>query len=191
QRVVVVQLQPFRYDPAAARLWTRRTLTVRVRFSGAKPGLAAAAAQAEDRGGEPLLRSTVLNYEQGRRWRQPRPVAGRGLFERPRGARDGANAAQAAAGVAEGGPAGPGRMAGSGAWALDATEPLANGFPAGVGIGEVSVHRHEFDPTVAPPSAPYVTFEIPVQVEDADGDGFFTDGDRIVLYAQSWWERSG
>src|SRR5262249_10455647 len=176
QRVVVVQLQPFRYDPAAARLWTRRTLTVRVRFSGAKPGLAAAAAQAEDRGGEPLLRSTVLNYEQGRRWRQPRPVARRGLFERPRRARDRGHAAPAAAGCDEGEPEVRVRIAETGAWALDATELLANGFPAGVAIGEVSVHRHEFDPTVAPPSAPYVTFEIPVQVEDADGDGFFTDG---------------
>jgi hypothetical protein len=66
QRAVVVQFQPFRYDVAAERLWTRRTLTVRVSFVGGVGGPKALAPAPEDRGGEPVLRGTMLNYEQAR-----------------------------------------------------------------------------------------------------------------------------
>src|SRR5258705_307903 len=81
--------------------------------------------------------------------------------------------------------------ASSGGWVLHASARLARGSPAGVPTAEVSVPRHEFVPNIAAPNPPYVTFEVPVEVEDADGDQPFTAGDSIVFYAQSWWERSG
>jgi hypothetical protein len=190
QRVAVVQLQPFRYDAATERLWTRRTLTVRVNFTGVSSAPSTAAAPGEDRGWEPVLKSTLVNYDQGRRWREPRPALGRGLFDR-HGLRVGPAGAQAAAAFDETEPEVRVRIAATGVWALDATELLAKDYPTGVPIAEVSVHRHEFLPSVLAPNPPYATYEIPIEVEDADGDGFFTAGDRIVLYAQSWWERSG
>jgi len=195
QRVLVVELRPFRYDVAAERLWTRRTLTVRVSFVGGvgRLGAPALAPAPEDKGWEPILRGSVLNYEQGRRWREARPaLSPRGLFDRAPGAR-GTGAAGALGGPPfdEDEPEVRVRIAATGAWALDATELLGKGYPADVPIAEVSVHRHEFVPGVLAPSPPYVTFEVPVEVDDADGDGFLTAGDRIVLYAQSWWERSG
>src|SRR5262249_54222829 len=83
------------------------------------------------------------------------------------------------------------RIAETGVWALDATELLAKGDPARVPVAEVSVHRHEFVPDVLAPDPPYAPFAVPIDVDDLDGAGFLSDGDRIVLYAQSWWERSG
>ena len=190
QRMVVVQLQPFRYDVDTERLWTRRELTVRVSFTGARSGPSAAGA-AEDRGFEPIFESTVLNYEQGRAWREARPVLGRGLFARPQGLRAGPPGTVAVAAFDEDEPEVRVRIAQTGAWALSADSLLDKGYPAGVPIDEVSVHRHEYVPSIAAPNPPYVTFEVRVEVEDADGDGFFTAGDNIVFYAQSWWERSG
>ena len=191
QRVALVRLQPFRYDAISQRLWTRRTLTVRVDFKGAEPVSAGAAVAAEDVGFEPILRTSLLNYEQGRRWRKARPALGRGLFARPQGLRSGRVGTEGVPAFDETEPEVRVRIASTGAWVLHATELLAKGFPAGVPITEVSVHRHEFVPNIAAPNPPYVTFEVPVEVEDADGDQAFTPGDSIVFYAQSWWERSG
>src|SRR5262249_24335537 len=51
---------------------------------------------------------------------------------------------------------------------------------------QVSVHRHEFVENASPP---YVTIELPIQVED-DGNGIFDGDDRILVFVQSWAERS-
>jgi hypothetical protein len=97
QNVTVVQLMPFRYDAATGRLWTRRTLTVRVSFTGARSRPSLLGAPAEDKGWEGVLATTLLNYEQGRPWREPRPALGRGLFDRPQGLRATIPGGQAAA----------------------------------------------------------------------------------------------
>ncbi|HEY2954456.1 MAG TPA: C25 family cysteine peptidase [Candidatus Eisenbacteria bacterium] len=194
QRVVLVTLQPFRYDVAAGRLWTRTSVTVRVSFvaAGAAPLAAAGAPAPADRGWEPVLRSTVLNYEQGRRFRASRPaLSPRGLFDRPGPWRAGPAGVLGAPPFDESEPEVRVRIETTGAWALDAAELLDKGYPAGVPVGEVSVHRHEFLEGVRAPNPPYFTPEVPIEVEDADNDGFLSTGDRIVLYAQSWWERSG
>ncbi len=194
QRVVQITLQPFRYDVATGRLWSRRSLTVRVRFVGAalgRLGLSLAPAP-QDRHWEPVLRGTVLNYEQGARWREPRPaLAARGLFDRSLLERATRPGVASAAGFDERAPEVRVKLDSTGVWALDADPLIAVGFPVNVPIAQVSVHRHEFIPDVAAPNPPYVTLELPIEVDDVDGDGFFTSGDRILVYEQSWWERSG
>jgi hypothetical protein len=91
-----------------------------------------------------VLRTTLLNYEQGRPWREPRPALGRGLFDRAQGLRAALPGGQAAAAFDEGEPEVRVRIDTTGVWALDATELLARYYPSGVPIAEVSVHRHEF-----------------------------------------------
>ncbi len=192
QRMVPIQLQPFRYDDATGRLWARRSLTVRVSFTGGTALRARPAAAPEDRHWEPVLRGTVINYEQGRRWREPRPaLAARGLFDRSLFDRAAPTGAQAAPGFDELEPEVRVRIDSTGVWALDADLLLGLGYPAGVPIAEVSVHRHEPIPNVLAPNPPYVTIELPGEVDDLDGDGTFSSGDRIVVFVQNWWERSG
>src|SRR5438093_2636017 len=82
QRVVAIRLYPFRYDEAQGRLWARRALTVRIEFQGG--GTAVPGGLPEPAGHfEPVLKGTILNYEQGRRWRIRRARTGEGRFPAP------------------------------------------------------------------------------------------------------------
>jgi hypothetical protein len=192
QRVVVVRLQPFRYDEASGRLWTRRTLTVRVSFVGGPAAPTGPAPLREDRLGEPWLRGTVLNYEQGRAWREAPPAhAAAGPFGRPLFGREAPGAAASVAAFDETEPEVRVRIDSTGVWALDADQLFAMGYPTGVPVSEVSVHRHEYLPGVAAPDPPYATYELPIEVDHAGPGTDFQSGDRIIVYAQSWWERSG
>ena len=51
----------------------------------------------------------------------------------------------------------------------------------------MSVHRHEF---VEGANPPYVTIELPIEVRDGNANGVFDDGDHILVWVQSWAERS-
>jgi hypothetical protein len=185
QRVVAIRVIPFRYDEAASRLWVRHALTVRVDFTGiaAPPrGL-----QTPDRHWEPVFRSALVNYEQGRAWRLPRAAgptpAGGSLLERsarPQGAR-------AATAFDEGAPEVRIRVDSTGVYAFPYDDLAAQGYPAGVPVGEVSLHRHEY---VGPADPPYVTIELPIEVDDANGNGTFDSGDAIVAFVPDWAERA-
>src|SRR2546422_304277 len=85
QRVVAVRLYPFRYDEATSRLWARRALTVRIEFQGG-PSAPPGTPPEPDGHFEPVLKGTILNYEQGRRWRIRRAVPEGTLFPAPRSA---------------------------------------------------------------------------------------------------------
>jgi hypothetical protein len=199
QRMVAVQIRPFRYDEAAARLWAHRRLRVRIEFAGVTAGGAAAGALApalEDRHWDPVLRGAVLNYEQGRRWRTARPAAVRGgrggsLFDRAPGVdRAPRPAAGAAIGLFdENDPEVRVQIDSSGVYALTYGALVAKGYPAGVPVGQVSVHRHEFVEDAIPA---YQTIELPIEVDEAQpADGVFGPGDQIVVFVRSWAERSG
>lgn len=189
QRVVAVQVWPFRADEASSRLWIRRALVVRVDFAGgAEPALAA---PAEDRHWEPVFESALLNYEQGRRWREPAagPAAGRSLFRGTtldRAALPAGIAASAA--FDENEPEVRVRVDTTGVYGLDFDALAAQGYPGAVPVAEVSLHRHEFVQGATPP---YVTLELPIEVDDANGNGVFDSGDRILAFVRSWAERSG
>jgi hypothetical protein len=191
QRLVALRLMPFRYDEATGTLWARRSMKVRVDFTG-PPGAPAAGAPAEDRHWEPVLRNAVLNYEQARSWRAaPRPARRLDL----RGAADPGGLLGAP------GAAGPARAAAfdedfpevrvlvdsTGLYQLRYADLAPHGYPAGIPIGQVSVHRHEF---VEGQSPPYVTIELPIEVEDRNANGVFDGADRIVVFVQAWAERS-
>jgi hypothetical protein len=191
QRLVAIRFQPFRYDEAAARLWARHRMRVRVQFAGAGAGSSALAPATEDRHWDPVLRGAVLNFEQGQRWRVARPAAtrrgatgGRSLFDRAPGF-------VAATGVAlfdESDPEVRVLLDSTGVYELPYDALAAKGYPVGVPVGQVSVHRHEFVEGAVPA---YQTIELPIEVDEAQpADGFFGSGDRIVVFVQSWAERS-
>jgi len=185
QRMVAVRLMPFRYDESIRTLWVRQVLRVRVEFSGAT---STAAGPSEDRNWDSVLREAVLNYEQGRGWREPARSATRAEF--PGGPLFGAaRPAGAAAALAfdEGYAEVRVKVDTTGLYRMRFSDLSPHGYPAGVPIGKVSVHRHEFLEGMTPP---YATIELPIQVEDLNNDGIFNGADRITMFVQSWAERS-
>ena len=192
QTMIALQIRPFRYDEAAGRLWARRSVTVRLSFTGGTaPAAALPAAPVEDRHWEPVFKRAVLNYEQGRRWRAapasrrgPAPGTSGSLFDRSgrpaRGLRNAAfDESQTEVRV---------RVDTTGVYGLEYDKLAAAGFPAGIPISELSVHRHEF---VGYGSPPYVTVELPIEVEEGPNrNGTFDSGDRIDVWVQNWAERS-
>jgi hypothetical protein len=194
QRMVALQVRPFRYDEATGRLWLRRSLTVRVDFTGAAPGVApgaaaSASAPATDSHWEPVFRNALANYEQGRRWRAPQPAAipspASGLFG------DRAALPAALRGIAafdEDQPEVRIKVDTTGTYSFPYAALSARGYPADVPVGEVSLHRHEY---VGAADPPYVTIELPVEIDDANANGVFDSGDAIVAFVANWVERSG
>src|SRR5438105_4854803 len=169
QRLVAVKIMPFRYDPTLGRLWSRKSITVRVDFSG---GGAAPASPLgggrEDGSWEAVFREAVLNYSQARDWRLPaHPATRRGAFDlAPPGAAISARGLAAAA-FDEDNPEVRVKVDTSGVYQLSYALLSANGYPSGVPISEVSVHRHEFVENTSPP---YVTIELPIEILDVDGN---------------------
>jgi Peptidase family C25/Propeptide_C25 len=185
QRVVAVTLYPYRYDAGADRLWSRDHMTVRVDFVG---GSTTGGGGMPDRHWDAVLREGVVNFDQARGWREPSPARragpGRSLFPaRPAGA--------TAFGFDESQPEVRVLLDSSAVYQLDFNSLATNGYPAGVPVGEVSVHRHEFLEGTMAPDPCYATIELPIEVDDRDGDGFFDNSDRIYVPIQAWAERSG
>ena len=187
QRVVAIRLYPFRYDEATGRLWARRALTVRIEFQG---GASAAPETRPESDGhfEPVLRGTILNYEQGRRWRIRRAALEESLFPRPRsGSRIAPGGAAQPSGFDEDEPEVRVKLDSTGVYGLEFAQLESHGYPDSVPVNEVSVHRHEFIENASPP---YETVELPIEVDDRNGNGTFDQGDRILLWIQNWGERS-
>ena len=185
QRLVQLTVYPYRYDAAARRLFVRDAMTVRVSFAGAVAPLAARpAAGEEDRGADAMFDGVLANSAEAHAWREPRtPMSGRSLFDRVK-----PSAALGAPGFDEDEPEVRALLDSTGVWTLDYATLAAAGFPAGVPIAEVSVHRHEFLEDAA---VPYETIEIPVDVVDANANGTFDAGDRVVVWILDWARRSG
>lgn len=200
QRLVAVQVRPFRYDESTGRLWVRRSLTVRVDFTGVAPGTAAGTSSTPvtDSHWEPVFRNALANYEQGRRWRAPLGASGASPASRLFGDRAVAPSALfGAAAFDEDQPEVRIRVDSTGVYAFSYDDLVARGYPndVPVPVGEVSLHRHEYvDPSAAsydPTGPPYVTIELPIEVDDVNGNTFFDSGDAIVAFVPNWVERSG
>jgi hypothetical protein len=182
QRMVAVSLRPFRYDARERRLYSRRTLTVRIEFRGATaPALRAAS----DRHWEPVLQASLLNYAQGRAWRIAREAQATPLF--PRG-RTGTTSVTGGGPFDESFPEVRVKLDTTGVYALTFNQLVAANpqFPS-LPIAQVSIHRHEFIEGATPP---YVTAELPIEVDDVNGNNTFDAGDRIVVFVQNWYERT-
>lgn len=184
RRLVHLEFRPFRHEPGSGRLVAPRTLTVRVDFNRPAGAAAQVATTSEpDPHADAVLEGSVVNWTQGRGWRVP-PAP---LTER--GSRVGAAPAGAAAANAfdESFPEVRVRLDESALHRLPYEQLTPHGFPVGVPVGEVSVHRHEY---VANASPPFVTIELPCEVEDANANGLFDAGDGIWLWARKWSERT-
>jgi hypothetical protein len=180
-RLVQLEVRPFEYQAATRRLSSPLSLTVRVDFHAPQgsPGPGGASLTSVS---DPVLQSVVLNREQAPAWR----VAPHAHLGRVRSGDAGARLPGGAA-FDDTDPEVRVKLGETGLYRLDADRLLANGFPAGTPVGEVSVHRHEF---VEAGDPPYVTLEYPIEVEDQDGDGRFGSGDGVWLWARSWAERT-
>lgn len=187
QTLVRVTLYPWQYDARARRLTQRSSLTVRVSFGApAVTPLAAGIPAAADPAADALFGGAVINAEAGRAWRRPResavPRSGVDRLFGP-GAR-----AQGGAPFDESEPEVRVLLDSTAVYALDFDALAAAGYPAAVPVAEVSVHRHEYLEDAA---VPYQTIEMPIEVLDANANNTFDSGDRIVMWAQNWAERSG
>ena len=184
RRLVLLEIRPFRYDEASARVWSPLALTVRVDWN--LPGGAAAlpaGAGPPDRNVDPALETSVLNWEQASGWRTPpAPLAdARSRF--------GARPAGAAAALAfeEDQPEVRVRLDETALYRIPYDDLAGKGYPALVPVAEVSVHRHEYLEGASPP---YGTFELPCEIQDANGNGTFDSGDAVWLWSRNWAERT-
>ncbi|TMQ69444.1 MAG: hypothetical protein E6K81_14970, partial [Candidatus Eisenbacteria bacterium] len=135
--------------------------------------------------GEPVLDAAVLNHEQALAWREAARPARRGaLGAAPSGRVPGPARANA---FDEDFPEVRVRIDTTGVYELAYDDLFNVGYPAGIKIDQVSVHRHEFAEGAIPS---YQTVELAIDVDDADHDTFFGSGDRIIVYAQNWAERA-
>jgi hypothetical protein len=183
QRMVAIQVRPFRWDGSTRQVTWTSSVTVRVDFVGGTTSSAAPAM--EDKHWEPVLEQALINYPQAREWRgrpsgAPRPASS-ALIGRPLAGSAGRAAFD------ENFPEVRVQLDSTGVFALPFDELTTKGYPTGIPISQVSVHRHEFVENASPP---YVTVELPIEVEDSDGDGTFDSGDRILMFVQSWAQRS-
>lgn len=183
RRLVHLELRPFRHDPATGRIASPLVLTVRVDFN--RTGLAATATTTADpdRHADAVLDGTVLNWPQAQGWRvPPAPLRDRASVFGTRPAA-GANATV----FDESQPEVRVQLGESALYRLDYESLAAQGYPVGVPVGQVSVHRHEAIDGAVPP---YVTIELPSEIEDSDGNGVFGPGDAVWVYARDWASRT-
>ena len=184
RRLVQLELRPFRYDATSARLWSPLELTVRVDFN--RPAGASAMAEtmgATDRHVDAALATSVLNWDQGQSWRVPpsagraggslfpRKAAGTGVLPAPEDDEDEVRV----------------KLEETGLYRLRYDDLAAKGYPAGVAVSQVNVHRHEFVEGATPP---YTTIDLPCEIEDANKNNVFDAGDGIWLWTRNWAERS-
>ena len=195
QRMVALRIRPVRYDEVSGTVWSRRSLTVRVDFQGvATNALRASTGQPiEDRHFDAVLEQALLNFEPARAWRTPLSTAtltGAELMRRanPSGLSAGSlSASRSIAAFDEDNPEVRCVIDTTGVFALTYANLSAQGFPVGIAVNQLSVHRHEF---VAGGNPAYATIELPIEVDDRDNDGFFNGSDRMLVFVRNWAQRS-
>jgi hypothetical protein len=187
RRMTSIEVRPFTWDAGSGRLTAPLRLTVRVDFNRpAGASLLSSIASAPDPHVDPVLESSVLNWQQGSGWRAVATPASRGSLLK--GILDGKSVTGAPLAFDESDPEVRVKIDTTGIYRLSFDDLAAKGFPANVPVGEVSVHRHEFVEASVPP---YATIELPCEVEDANQNGIFDSGDGIWVWVRTWAERSG
>ncbi len=188
RRLTSIEVRPFTWDAGTGRLTAPLRLTVRVDFHRpAGASLLSSIAAAPDPHVDPVLESSVLNWQQGSNWRVAASTGNRGSLLR--GILDGKSAVTGVPlAFDESDPEVRVKIDTTGLYRLSFDDLVAKGYPANVPVAEVSVHRHEFVEAAAPP---YTTIELPCEVEDANQNGIFDSGDGIWVWVRTWAERSG
>lgn len=180
RRLVSLEARPFRYDEGGARLTAVAGFTVRVDWNRPAGASALSRTPAEpDPGMDAALATSVLNFEQARAWRSgPRASRSGSLFARP----------AAASAFDESEPEVRVAIDSTGLYQLPYDLLAPKGYPSGVPIAQVAVHRHEF---LEGQNPSYATVDVPIEVEDVNVNGTFDSGDLILVYARTWAARSG
>ncbi|MFQ5599968.1 MAG: hypothetical protein ACE5G2_05375, partial [Candidatus Krumholzibacteriia bacterium] len=177
QWVVPLEVRPLLYEPRSGRLRIVRRLVVEVRMQpggrGARePDDASTAELVTPRSWERVYRSTVVNATSARRWLRARARV------------------RQVGGPLKSGLLRPGllgedewklRVGETGPLRVQASTLLGAGFPDGTPVDRVRLVLKRFD-EARPLDAQIL--EIPILVEDADGDGLFRAGDSFLFYAE-------
>lgn len=157
QRVVVLQVRPVQANAARRSLVVHTEMDVRIDFVFPRGRAPRQLARPESPAFERVLRDTVLNYDQGRDWRQTQPLM---------------TAAQTAAQTA----ASP--CLGSNAFRIGVQE-------TGIyGLSQVALQNAGIPPTLSAASLRmcHRDQEIPIKVLDANANQQFDSGDTILFY---------
>ncbi len=180
RRLVSLEVRPFRYDENGSRVLAVSGYTLRVDWNRPAGATALSPAGGEpDPGMDAALATSVLNFEQARPWRlSERPGPEAPLFAKP----------ATASAFDEDQPEVRVAIDSTGLYRVPYDLLAPKGYPADVPVAQVAVHRHEFLEGQTPP---YGTVDVPVEVEDSNGDGLFNAGDFVWMYARTWAERSG
>ena len=173
QDVARILVAPVRYDPRNARLTVAREVRVTVVFEGrtgmeeGSPG----AIPPED-AWEGVYRGTLLNYDQGRRWRTTKAGTRRAA---PLAAETGNQRVKIT--VRE-----------SGMRQVAFNDLAVLGFPSGVAWSQVYLYRDEFRDG-SPDTL--VTTEWALAELDNDSNGIFSPGDALRFYALDFYDAIG
>ena len=171
QRVVALRVHPVRYDEASGTVWSRRSLTVRVEFQGALEPRATGIPVGEDPHWDSVLEQAVINFDAARAWRSPLTRTTAPALQMVRQtSRLGARSPVGTLGTAafdEDNREVRCQIDTTGVFAFTFPNLSAKGFPTDIPISQLSVHRHEF---IAGANPPYVTIELPIEVDDRNAD---------------------
>jgi hypothetical protein len=175
QEVVKVLVAPFTYEPARERVAVVAAFTIVVAFEGVEGagGVGREIAPVED-GFEGVYRGTVVNYEQGRRWR----VGGRPML-RTLGAPQVENQRVKI------------EIDSTGFYALSYDTLASLGFPSGVAVDEVLVYRDVFTEGASETPDTLEVSESAINVLDRDGNDVLSSGDAVEFFAEDFYDQFG
>ncbi len=169
QRVVKLVVAPFLYEPMRSLLRVIKEITVTLEFTGGGVGMQ----RGEDKW-EPLYRSILLNYEQGKRWRkEPKKAIELGpILKAPSVTNPRLKILVDRTGIHR----------------LDYSVANSAGFPSGLPIGELFIYQDIFKEGSV--DTLFVE-EIPCEIVDSDGNNIFSSGDYIIFFARSFYDQFG
>ncbi len=167
QRVVQVLFYPFRFSANTGELTLRRRIVVRLRVSTPRRVEGLRPVVAHEPEWEGVYGSTIVNYEQARKWRmrpEPRRSHLRGDLRRDD------EAYKLVVGE-------------TGVYRLAFADLAAEGLTGTLAVDDVGVYQRSFDDSE---ENPFVETPVPIVVVDADEDGDFDGSDYLLFYAQSF-----
>ena len=165
QEVVRVLVAPFRYEPGTGKLTVAGQVRVRLDYEG---GASLRQVVGPADAWEGVYREVILNYEQGRRWRAPRPAA----LQAPPESNQRIKLAVSKTGI----------------YRVSFDSLASAGLPAGLALGQLmvwqDVFKAGFPDTIQ-------ARECALETIDADADGIFSPGDAVKFYARDFYDQYG
>lgn len=167
QRVVQILFYPFRFSANTGDLALRRRIVVRLRVSSPRRVEGLRPVVAHEPEWEGVYGTTIVNYEQAKKWRmrpEPRRAHLRGDLRRDD------EAYRLVVGE-------------TGTYRLAFADLAAEGLSGALAVDDVAIYQRSFDDSQ---EDPFVETPVPIVVVDADEDGEFDGSDYLIFYAQSF-----